>query len=269
MVFSFFGFFSSPKPKPNLERFLRMLWLSNRPEWVSKQIEYLTETDKGVPVLFLTLLNNSIITPHTSEIIKNLLITYSKPEWNVCLQVSKMLSSANAQLELVCVLAIGSEKSTYNREFYHKIRVLKTMEIGAWRKYLTNIKTVTKQVFKEYQKTIDYTLVLFNEPLNYTSKNPSKTQDIISLYKGNIYKNKIMRTPIEVSLDTPFEQRDLHLLVDYIKEEPVVIITKTISENVIPPSNVFVVFMDSSKSYGPNILPYIGEQSTFSLIDLI
>lgn len=268
MVFSIFNFFASQKPKPNVERFLKMLWLSQRPTWVSQVIAQLTENDKGIPVLFLTLLKDTHITQCTVEIIKNLLIAYPKPEWNVCQQVSKMLSPENAQIELVCVLAIGSEKSSYNREFYHKIRVLKMHEIGQWRKYLTHIKSSTNLICGKFDRKTDYTTVLFNEPLDFTLRNTSKENDIISLYKGTIYKNKILRSPIEVSLPISFTQRDFHLLVDYMTE-PLVIIVKNVDENVVPPPNVYLVYIENSKSFGANILPYVEDLSSDRVLDLV
>jgi len=269
VVFSFISSLFSTKSKLQIQAFLKLLWFSQRLDWIDSQISELMKIEPTAPVMFLCALTESNVTTLTQSIIRNLLIKYPKPEYGVCLQVSKMLGEGTF-VGAACAQAIGIEKSPYNKEFYHKIRVLKTMEQGQWRKFLIAVKSHMDN-FKPslFTKTIDYTCGLFNEPLDYTCKNPSHTCEILSLYKGRIYKNKLMRTPIEIPLDIPFTQKDFHLLVEMTGNEPIVIVTKHIGQDVIVPKNFHLVFIDSTASYGERIYPFIGESATWNLLDLI
>lgn len=266
-----FGYISSlftSKEKPQLSQFLKLLWLSHRVEWVMSLIGQLETIESNVPVLFLQQLTENHVTKYTSEIVKQLLIKYPKPEQGVCLEVSKMLKE-DTFIGAACAQAIGNEKNTnWNKEFYHKIRVLKSLEIGPWRKYLQAVKAKLDELRPILEtKTTEYTLGLFNEPLNFTVKNTSSTQEILSLYNGRMFKNKVLRTVIEVPLDRALTQKDFHLFAEYMSNEPLVIITKHVDADVKPPKNMYVVFMESSKSFGERILPFVEVISTWNVLD--
>jgi hypothetical protein len=214
--------------------------------------------------MFLNSLDETTVTANTLSIIKNLLTKYYLLD-GLCLQVSKMLCS-ETNIGRACAFAIGVEKSNYNNNFYHKIRVILGMEQGQWRKFLSSLKSYE---FKPhvFPKTLDYICGLFNEPLDYTCKNPSSKNNILSLYKGYIYKNKHLRTPIEVPLDIPFSQQDFHSFVEFLGDEPIVIITKHIDKNVTVPNNFYLIFTETTQSFGDRILSYVGE--TYNLLDII
>jgi hypothetical protein len=249
-------FSSSKEPKYVNKDLLKMLWLSDRPDWVMDIIAQMTKDNEEIPSIFMT-----CIIPYSSELVKRLLIAYPQPKWNVCLQVSKLLVE-NTPTATVCANAIGTEHAKYNKEFYHKLRVLKGMEMGQWRKFLALLRGEKLDVVKAKSKP--YTLGLFNEPFGTSKKilgNPSIDNDILSLYKGHVYRNRIMRVPVEIELDDEFKQADFHGFASGMIDESLVIITKHIGEGVIPPKNVYLVFIESSKSFSERILPYFEEAS--------
>lgn len=261
MAFSFISAIFSSKSSPEIQGFLKLLWFSSRIDWISDIIEQLVKIEPKAHIMFLNCLEEKSVTQSTSAIIKKLLIKYYSLD-GLCLQVSKMLHE-NTAIGRACAFAIGVEKSN---DYYHKLRALVGMEQGQWRKFLSSLKS---HEFKQhvFPKTLDYICGLFNEPLNYTCKNPSSKNNILSLYKGHIYRNKHLRTPIEVSLDIPFSQKDFHFFVEFLGDEPIVIITKHIDKNVIVPNNFYLVFTETTQSFGERILPYIGE--TYNLLDMI
>jgi phage host-nuclease inhibitor protein Gam len=258
--------FTTPQ-KPELNQFLKMLWLSHRVDWVMSLIGQVESIEVNVPVLFLQQLTEANVTKYTSEIVKQILIKYPKPENGVCLEVSKMIKE-DTFIGGSCAHAIGNEKNTYNKEFYHKIRVLKSLEIGPWRKFLQSVKAKLDELRPNLEtKTIEYTLGLFNEPLNFTVKNTSSTQDILSLYNGRMFKNKVLRTVIEVPLDGALKQCHFHNFAEHMGDEPLVIITKHVDVDVKPPKNMYVVFLESTKSFGERILPFAEIISTYNVLD--
>lgn len=267
-MFSLFNFFAT-KEEPKLESFMKMLWLSPRIDWVDKILEQLLEKDSNSIVIFLNQLSESLVTRHTSEIVKNILIKYNHSKWNVCMAVCKLLVP-DTFVGAACAQAIGNEKSSYNKDFYHKIRVFKAMEMGVWRKFLQSCRNKMDEFQPSLKtKTIEYSCGLFNEPLNFTLKNPSSTNNILSLYNGRIYKNQIMRTPIEVPLDIPFSQKDFHSFAEHAGSEPLVIICKHIGEGITVPKDFYLVFTETTKTFGERIYPFVEVVSTWNLLDTI
>uniref|UniRef100_A0A6C0JUG8 Uncharacterized protein n=1 Tax=viral metagenome TaxID=1070528 RepID=A0A6C0JUG8_9ZZZZ len=263
--------------KPQLQQLLKMLWLCDKPETVLATIEKLTKTDDTVPKLFLQQFKYT--TPNTVCIIKGLLETYYAAKYEVCSTAAEMLVE-DTILGSYIALAIGTEGNKHNKDFYHKIRVLKKMEMGPWRKFLGSCKNEkTNSIFNTDNKEISsFTLGLFNEPFasrespvyNKTVSNPSRVNDILSLYKGTIYKNKILRTPIEVSLDKPLEQKDIHGFIRGLaSDEPLVIVCKKIDRDVSPPGNVFIIYLEDTESIHNNIFPFINNLVIVNLIDVL
>lgn len=268
MIFTYLASLLASKEKPQIDKFLRLLWLSHRVEWVINLCEQLVSIEPKVHILFLQQLTENHVTKYTSEIIRQLLIKYPKPEHNVCLEVSKMLKE-DTFIGAACAVAIGSEKNTsWNKEFYHKIRTLKQLEIGPWRKYLNSVKEKINELCPILEtKSVEYTLGLFNEPLSNSTKNTSSTNEILSLYNGRMFRNKHMRTCVEIALDLPLKQSDFHMFAEHMGDEPLVIITKNLDEKITVPKNMYVVFIDSTKSFGERIFPYVEIISTWNLFD--
>lgn len=272
MVFAFLSSLFSTAPKAPvstvLDTFYQTLWLSKRTDWVLTLIAQLYEIDQTAPASFMARLQESHVTAHSSTIIKQLLITYPKPEQDVCKQVSLLLVTDSC-VGVACATAIGNEKHTYNKQFYHKIRVLKGLEQGDYRKLLTEIKGSVVTSPPLASSATKYTLGLFNEPIPHVVKNPSDKHDIMSVYKGYAYRNKILRTPIELPLDIPFVQKDFHLFAEVVGDEPMVIVVRHIGPDVVVPKGYFLVFVESTKSFGERILPFVDGITESNLLDVI
>lgn len=260
-----FGYLSSfvwetKEEQPVGEHILDMLWHCRKVNHVLDVVDKMTEGNKQVPLVFMQQLTEDKVAAHTHKIIKEILIKYNAPSWGVCKQVADYLTDKTPCIASACAIAIGTEKVKWNKEFYHKIRVLKGMEMGEWRKVLKQHRAKEDYVITEKVKTPrEYTLGLFNEPLHKTVINTSgQDVPILSLYKGTIYKNKHCRTPIEIALDDPLTQKDISKFVaEKNVNEDIVIICKSVDKDVVPPEGVYVCFMETTDSFVDRVYPYV------------
>jgi len=284
-MFSYLSSFvySEKKEKPTVDHILAALWFCKKTDRVMTLIEKLTELDNNVPRLFLEKLTEEKVNVFTQKIIKKLLTKYNAPKWGVCKKVADFLKKdsycnvatddkSTSCIASACAIAIGTEKAKWNKEFYHKIRVLKSMEMAEWRKFLKEVRKRENYIAPEKTEVRYYTLGLFNEPLHRVVINTSgQDVPVISVYKGAVHKNKHCRSPIEIPLDTPLTQKDLNIFLKEKRDEPMVIIAKNIGKGVSPPEDVYICFMNDSESFGKGIYPYISNNdvsSTISFFDM-
>jgi hypothetical protein len=250
--------FSKPLPEPLGEQMLSVLWYSQKVEKVLNIVEKLTKLHETAPLTFMKFLKPIHVSPVTDEIVKQILMKYNAPKYGVCKWVGDYLVNNSNLITTAFTLAIGTEKASWNKEFYHKIRVLNGLEMGAWRKLLNDRRKGPEYGIIEPRDPIKYTIGLFNEPVVAVTLNTSG-QDIpiISVYKNQIYRNTHSRSPIELALDVPFQQSDFHLFISEKKDENMVIITKKIGKNVVVPEGIYLVFIEDTESFGKGIYPYI------------
>jgi hypothetical protein len=253
---------SSVKQEPNGDQILAMLWFSQKIEKSMKIIDKLTKLHENTPLLFIKSLNPSQVTAITPEILKLLLSNYNAPKWGICKWVSDYLKISSNPITTALSIAIGTEKASWNKEYYHKIRVLSGMEMGQWRKFLNEKRRGPEFITIEKQPIKKYSIGLFNEPVDLVTLNPSGMDvPIVTCYKKNITKNKHCRTPIELPLDIPFQQSDFHSFIAEKKAEPMVIITKNIGQDVIVPEGFYLLFVNDTESFGKGIYPYISNKN--------
>jgi len=254
---------SSPKVEPSGEQILSMLWYSHKTEKIMKIIEKLTKLRENTPLLFIKSLKPCQVGSTTPEILKQLLTNYNAPKWGVCKWVADYLKQITpTPITTALAIAIGTEKATWNKEFYHKIRVLLSMEMGQWRKFLNEKRKGPEFVTIDKKPVKRYSIGLFNEPVDLVTLNPSGMDvPIVTCYKKNITKNKHCRTPIEIPLDIPFQQSDFHSFIAEKKAEPMVIITKNIGKDVIVPDGFYLLFVNDTDSFGKGIYPYISNKN--------
>lgn len=266
-MFSYFSsLITTPKQVPTGEQILAMLWYSQKVDKIMDTIDKLTKLNETTPLTFLKTLTTDRVSKHTSEIIVKVLQQYNTPKWGVCKFIADYLDNFDT-ITTAYSIAIGTEKCKWNIEFYHKIRVLKSLELSAWRKLLNEKRQGPEFVVTNPADKTAYTLGLFNEPLNQVIVNPSDKNPIISVYKKMITLNSLSRTPIEIPLDVPFQQSNFHSFIS-IQSEPVVIVTKYIGPNVVPPKGIFLLFIESTESYSPGIYPYVANKNYNSLVNL-
>lgn len=260
--------FSEKNSQSDGKHILSTLWYCKKVEHIMKIVDKMAELNKDAPVLFLQQLTEKKVETHTHKIIKEVLIKYNAPSWKVCKQVSDYLSDKTPCIASACAIAIGTEKVKWNKEFYHKIRVLKDMEMGEWRKFLKNLRSKEDYVRAKTSNDIkNHTFGLFNEPLHKTVINNSECDmPILSLYKGEFKTNKHCRSPIEISLDEPLTQKDVSKFVDKKHaDEDLVIITKFVDKDVSPPKGVYVCFMDETDSFADRVYPFVDNISYSSV----
>jgi len=79
-----------------------------------------------------------------------------------------------------------------------------------------------------------------------------------------------MYDPVETPLETPLTQKDIYTFQKEAKtKEPIVIIASNIDENVYLPENVWVVFTNSTKSWGDRVIPFFHEKGHSVLTNMI
>jgi hypothetical protein len=259
-MFSYLSsFVYSAQEKPTGEQILTTLWYCTKTERVIKIVNKMTKINQKTPLMFMQQLSEEKVSSNTHKIIKEILTLYNAPKWGVCKYIADLMNDKTPCIAAACAIAIGSEKSKWNKKFYHKIRVLKGMEMSEWRKFLKEIKRKENYVIKEQSEKIKkYSLGLFDEPLHACALNTSgQDVPILSVYKNKLYKNTHCRSPIEIPLETPFEQKDFHLFIGEKKDEPLVIVTQYIGKNVVPPEGIYLCFIKDTESYSKGIYPYI------------
>jgi len=255
------SFFTSTTPlqAENVSHMLAMLWHCKKISHVKEVVNKLTNANEQAPLIFIQELSADKVASHTYRIVKEILIHYNAPSWGVCKYIADNLDKP--VIGPVFAISIGTEKekSRWNKEFYHKIRVIKGMELGQWRKYLKDIRTKLDNVPpKSNTEQCHYTLGLFDEPLCKTVFNTSMENPILSIYKGKITKNKHFRSPIEVELDQTLTQQDvLKFVSEKDVNENLVIIAKKVGKDVNPPEGVYVCFMEETESFSDRVYPYI------------
>jgi len=255
--------YSNEESPPVAEHILSTLWYCKKIDHVMKVIEKMTEGNKHVPKTFLEQLSEDKVATHTHKIIKEILVKYNAPSWGVCKQISDYIADKTPCIASACAIAIGTEKVKWNREFYHKIRVLtttegKSLEMGEWRKLLKQYRSTEDYISNEKKRSRTYTLGLFNEPLHKTVINTSgKDVPILSLYKCKLFRNKHCRTPIEIPLDDALTQKDVEKFKEEKGDEHLVIIAKNVAKDVKPPEGVYVCFMEDTESYADRVYPYV------------
>ena len=250
--------YSSDEEQPLAEHILSTLWYCKKPDRIMKIVDKMAEKNALVPVTFIQQLTEDKVTIFTHKIIQKVLMKYNASKWGVCKQVADMLTT-KSRISTACAIAIGSEKAKWNKEFYHKIRVLKSKEMAEWRKYLKMHRSDESYETVKITYTKPFTIGLFNEPLSGVVLNPSaKDVPILSCYKGVISKNRHCRRPVEIPLDTPFMQSDIaHFLSETNDDEDIVIIAKSIGADVVPPEGVYICFMEDTESYSDRIYPFV------------
>lgn len=261
--------YSSEKSQPIGEHILSMLWYCKKVDHVLKIVDKMAEGNNKVPKAFLEQLSEEKVTTHTHKVIKEILSKYNAPSWGVCKKVADYLTDKTPCIASACAIAIGTEKVKWNREFYHKIRVLKSLEMGEWRKLLKDFrKKENYVVIEEVAETKKYSLGLFNEPLHKPVINPSGLDNpILSIHKGTVYKNKHCRTPIEIAMDDPLTQHDINKFVsEKDVNEDIVIITKSVAKDVVPPEGVYVCFIVDTESFADRVYPYV-DNTSYTCLD--
>lgn len=168
-------------------------------------------------------------------------------------------------------MAMGSEKSKFNTSFYTKVRDALSLRSSEFRALLKSIKENLNDLHTvNVDVTQEYCLCLFNEPINIHISNISCNKDIpiLSMYKGEIEEHEYMYEPTNSPLETPLTMDDVNILRKKT-DKPLVIITSHVDEGVIPPENVFVVFTETTKSWGSQVIPFFNEGSYSALKNAI
>lgn len=177
--------------------------------------------------------------------VKNMMIEW--PE-DLAPIMAKLLKSQN----VLAGMAMGTEKSTYNGNYYNLVKMQMGCTLGEFRKQLVEIKKLWDIVPRNYPQTIPYTICIHNEAINYKVTAPV----IYTCYKDIIKMHEYMYDPVETPLNTPLTTP----IWNYIKPRPLVIITANIGPQMNPPENVYLIFTESTKSWGTRIYPYFNEK---------
>ena len=263
------SFIYSDQEKPTGEQILSTLWYCPKTDRVMTLVNKMTKLNEKTPLMFMQQLTEEKVSSTTHKIIKEMLSLYNSPKWGVCKFVADLMTEKNPCMSAACAIAIGNEKSKSNKEYYHKIRVLKSLEMAEWRRELKEVKRKETYVVNDSLPEIKhFSIGLFNEPLHKPVLNTSgQDVPILSSYKNKMYKNKNCRSPIEISLDIPFTQEDFHLFIKEKKDEPLVIITKYVGKNVVPPEGIYLCFIKDTDSFSPGIYPYLSNKSLDNFFD--
>jgi len=160
----------------------------------------------------------------------------------------KLLENDN----ILAGMAMGTERSGYNTNYYKLVKNCSNMSLGEFRRKLTSIKELWDVIPRVFPQTREYTICLHNEPLNYKITN----RIIYTCYRDIIKMHEYIYDPVETLLNLPLAKP----IWNYITQRPLVIITSSIETQMEPPKDVYLVFTESTKSWGPQILPYFNEK---------
>lgn len=262
-----FGWFfpSSSPTKQDALAVLDRFRYSSDVEFMVKTLKNAMDTWKNIHVSFLSQLAKGESYESTVELMKGMMTEW--PE-DLAQTMSDLLKSEN-----VCAAkAMGSEKSKFNKQYYTLVRNAMKMSSEDFRKFLVAIRKGMEDAPLVVEGTKPYCLCLFNEPLVFNITNLKCNEDvpIITLYKGVIKRHPYMYDPVETQLDAPLTQNDVYTLQKEAKTNvPLVILAANIDENVVLPENVWVVFTESTKSWGSRIVPFFNENTNSVLLNMI
>lgn len=186
--------------------------------------------------------------------------------------LSKPMAGLLNANNIVAAKAMGSEKSKFNKTYYTEVRKAIKMSPTDFRAFLVEARKGWDLVNKNYDTTKPYCLALFNEPLVFNITNIKCNEDIpiISMYKGEINKHDYMYDPTKTQLETPLTQADVYKLQKNLDQDvPLVIISTNIDENVVPPKNVWLIFTETTKSWGDRIVPFFHEKGHSVIVNLM
>jgi len=214
---------------------------------------------------FMPLLATGDALEATVEMIKAMM-----KEWAEDL-VPVMAAVLNAE-SVVAAMAMGTEKSKFSEGYYTLVRNEMKMPSNDFRKHLVTIRKGWEVVARNFPVTKAYNLCLFNEPIAFNITNISCNVDvpIITMYRDQVEKHEYIYDPTNLPLDAPLTQRHVYDFQKHASSEhPVVIITNHIDENVYPPENVWLVFTESTKSWGDRIVPFFHEKGHSVLTNMV
>lgn len=263
-MFSWFFSTSTPTEQDGL-KVLDHLRYTSDVEFFMKTLKSAVSIWPGIHVAFLPQFANGELLESSVEMLKAMMA-----EWPEDLAVP-MAGLLNAN-SIVAAKAMGSEKSKFNTLYYTPVRNALKMTAEDFRKFLVTTRKGWDVVLRTCETTKPYCLCLFNEPLMFNITNIKCNEDIpiITMYKGEIKRHPYMYDPVETPLETPLTQKDIYTLQKEAKtKEPIVIIASNIGENVYLPNNVWVVFTNSTKSWGDRVIPFFHEKGHSVLTNMI
>jgi hypothetical protein len=171
-------------------------------------------------------------------------------EWpeDLCESMKMLIKKDN----ILAGMAMGTERSSYNTNYYTLVKNSLNMTHSEFRKKLVDLKGLWDVIVRIYPQTRQYTICLHNEPLNYKITNSI----IYTCYRDVLKMHEYIYDPVETQLNTPLNSP----IWNYIKQRPLVIITSNIDAQMDPPKDVYLIYTESTKSWGARILPYFNEK---------
>lgn len=225
-------------------------------DFFMKSLKSAVEKWPGIQTTFLKQFASGQVLEATVEMIKAMMIEW--PE-----ELKPVMAGLLKAENVVAAMAMGSEKSKFNKSYYALVRDEMKMQSEEFRKHLVGIRKGWDVVSKTFPSTKQYSLCLFNEPFVFNITNIPCNQDlpIITMYKENVEKHEYLYDPTNLPLDTPLTQKNVYEFQKHAsKEHPIVIVAGNVDENVYVPENVWIVFTNSTKSWGERIVPFFNEK---------
>lgn len=219
----------------------------------------------GIQSTFLKEFATGQVLEATVEMVKAMMIEW--PE-----ELKPVMAGLLKAENVVAAMAMGSEKSKFNKSYYTLVRDEMKMQSEEFRKHLVSIRKGWEVVSKTFPSTKPYCLCLFNEPLvfNITNIPCNKDLPIITMYKDKVEKHEYIYDPTNLLLEKPLMQKDIYEFQKHANtEHPIVIITGNVDKNVVVPENVWIVFTNSTDSWGDRIIPFFNEKGHSVLKNMI
>lgn len=230
-------------------------YLSNN-EFTVKFLKDLLPKYPGIHKRFMHSFENGEIMESNVDLLKRLMNEW--PE-DLAPEMAFLLKAKN----VVAGMAIGTEKSTYSEKYFHLVRNILQMTLQDFRKYIVEIRKTWDVVARTWPSTQSYSICLYNEPLNITITHPL----IYTYYKKSLKLHEHVYDPIEINVPHPLT--DLTSVLKGIPKRPVVVICSSIGPGVVVPDGVWLVFTETTQSYGPRIVPFFHEKGHSVLKNLL
>lgn len=226
---------------------LRWCRYTSNNDFTVKLITDLIITYPDIHKQFLASFEQGEIMESNVDLIKKLMNTW--PE-DLAPVMTNLLKCKN----VAAGMAIGTEKSTYSESYYHLVRNLIQMTSHDFRRYCVEIRKMWDVVARTYTTTKPYSICLFNEPLNFKIDH----RHIYTYYKNTLKSYDYVYDPVEINNSSPL--LDVYPVVKNIKNKPIVVICNSVGPGITPPEGVWIVFTESTKSFGPRIVPFFMEK---------